>query len=41
MESQLETREEFLHEEELDLLMKITLQMEAELEEAVKFSGRI
>ena len=36
----METREELLHEEELDLLMKITLEMEAELEEVVRSSNK-
>lgn len=36
----METREEFLLEEELRLLMKITLSMEAELEEVVHSSNK-
>lgn len=36
----METREEFLNEEELELLMKITLDMEAELEEVIHFSNK-
>ena len=38
MESLMKTREEWLVEEELELLMKMTLDMEVELERVVQHS---
>jgi len=38
MESVMKSREEWLEEEELELLMKMTVDMELELEKAVQHS---